>query len=384
MIYLDNSATTRPFSDVIETMTSCMSRGFFNPSALYRPAMDVELEMDAVRKDVLREAGAPHGSVIFTSGGTESNNLAIRGTLSRFPEKGRIITSVYEHPSVLEVFRSLELDGWDVVYIPVNADGSLRTEVLEASLTEDTRLVSLMHVNNEIGAVTDLSGVARLIHAGAPKAVFHSDGVQAFGRVPADMDRNGVDLYSFSGHKINASKGIGGLIFRSAVNVRPIIYGGGQEKGIRSGTENVPGILGLGTAVRKYTEHAQGEWVPAMHACKVALIAALDESGITYEVNGPAVSDAAPHILSLYFPGVRGETLLHVLEEQGIYVSTGSACSSHKKGGSHVLEAIDARTNRSESTLRISLSPENTINEMEETAQALAQGVRRLSRFRRR
>ncbi|HIU93590.1 MAG TPA: cysteine desulfurase, partial [Candidatus Aphodomorpha intestinavium] len=311
---------------------------------------------------------------------TESNNMAILGALRAMRGRGRIITSASEHPSVYELFRLLEQRGYQAVYIGTDESGAASLAELAANLTPDTALVSLMHVNNETGAVTDIAAAASLIRSRAPQAVFHVDGVQAYGKLPFGCPP--CDLYSVSGHKIHAPKGVGALYVRAGLRFAGGLVGGGQEQGRRSGTTNAPGILGLDAAVAAYAAHQQ-EWVAAMRACKTRLAERLLSLPDAY-LNGPAPEDGAPHILNVSFPGVRGEVLLHALEQREIYVSTGSACSAHKKGNNRVLAAAGVRGARQEGALRLSLCPFNTLEEMDRAAEEIGRQAAFLRRYQRR
>lgn len=386
MIYLDNSATTQVLPSAAEAAARCMRETFFNPSAAYGPAARLERSVNTVREHIAQTLACPAGEIIFTSGGTESNNTALFGTLraqaARF--KGgrmRLITSRSEHPSVYEVFKLLELHyGMDVVYLPQNADGSVSLGALRDALTPETALVSLMHVNNETGAVSDIEGAGALIRSLAPEAVFHVDGVQAYGKLP--FGPLPCDLYSVSGHKLHAPKGIGFLRAKAGTRFSGGLIGGGQEQDRRSGTTNAPAILALDEAVRFFRDD-QPAIIETMRQNKLRLAEAL----LTVEdafINGPKPGEGAPHILNVSFPGVRGEVLLHALEQKEIYVSTGSACSTHKKGGNRILTAINVTGARQEGAVRISLCPFNTAEEMDTAAEEIKKQVTFLRRFQRR
>lgn len=386
MIYLDNSATTQVLPAAAEAAARCMRETFFNPSAAYGPAARLERSVNSVREHIGQTLGCPAGEIIFTSGGTESNNTALFGTLraqaARFKGRSiRLITSRSEHPSVYEVFKLLELHyGMDVVCLPQNADGSVSLDALRDALTPDTALVSLMHVNNETGAVSDIAGAEALIRSLAPEAVFHVDGVQAYGKLP--FGPVPCDLYSVSGHKLHAPKGIGFLRAKSGIRFAGGLIGGGQEQDRRSGTTNAPAILALDEAVR-YFHAEQPALIETMRQNRMRLANAL----LTVDdavINGPEPQDGAPHILNVSFPGVRGEVLLHALEQKEIYVSTGSACSTHKKGGNRILTAINVTGARQEGAIRISLCPFNTAEEMDIAAAEIKAQVAFLRRFQRR
>lgn len=380
MIYLDNSATTRTLESAAQAAFRCMREDFFNPSSAYAPAARLEKRVNEVRARLAATLGCRAEEIVYTSGGTESNNMAILGALRAMRGRGRIITSASEHPSVYELFRLLEQRGYQAVYIGTDESGAASLAELAANLTPDTALVSLMHVNNETGAVTDIAAAASLIRSRAPQAVFHVDGVQAYGKLPFGCPP--CDLYSVSGHKIHAPKGVGALYVRAGLRFAGGLVGGGQEQGRRSGTTNAPGILGLDAAVAAYAAHQQ-EWVAAMRACKTRLAERLLSLPDAY-LNGPAPEDGAPHILNVSFPGVRGEVLLHALEQREIYVSTGSACSAHKKGNNRVLAAAGVRGARQEGALRLSLCPFNTLEEMDRAAEEIGRQAAFLRRYQRR
>ena len=380
MIYLDNSATTRTLESAAQAAFRCMREDFFNPSSAYAPAARLEKRVNEARARLAATLGCRAEELVYTSGGTESNNMAILGALRAMRGRGRIITSASEHPSVYELFRLLEQRGYQAVYIGTDESGAASLAELAAKLTPDTALVSLMHVNNETGAVTDIAAAASLIRSRAPQAVFHVDGVQAYGKLPFGCPP--CDLYSVSGHKIHAPKGVGALYVRAGRRFAGGLVGGGQEQGRRSGTTNAPGILGLDAAVAAYAAHQQ-EWVAAMRACKTRLAERLLSLPDAY-LNGPAPEDGAPHILNVSFPGVRGEVLLHALEQREIYVSPGSACSAHKKGNNRVLAAAGVRGARQEGALRLSLCPFNTLEEMDRAAEEIGRQAAFLRRYQRR
>ena len=381
MIYLDNSATTRVLDSAAEAAAHCMREAFFNPASAYAPAAAVEKQVEAARARLAACLHADSSELLYTSGGTESNNTAIFGTLRAMRGRKRIITSGVEHPSVYEVFRALEnAPDTEVVYLGVDGEGRIRLDELSAALTEDTALVSLMQVNNETGAINDLSGAQALIKKRAPHAYFHVDGVQGFGKLP--FGPVPCDLYSISGHKLHAPKGVGALYVKRTVRFQGGLIGGGQERNLRSGTTNTPGILGLDASLTAYTLN-QEQWRRHMYDCKERLaknLLCIPDSGI----NGPAPAMGAPHILNVSFPGVRGEVLLHALAQKEIYVSTGSACSAHKRGKNRVLAAMGVIGPRQEGALRFSLCPFNTLEEMDIAVQAVAEQVAFLRRYQRR
>lgn len=381
MIYLDNSATTRVLPEAAEAARLAMTEQFYNPASAYPPAVETERAVNGARARLAQALGCAADEVYFTSGGTESNNMAVFGTLKPLRGKRRIITSVVEHPSIYETSRSLEGSAdTEVVLIGCNKDGTADLADLEQALTDETALVSLMHVNNEVGAVNDLAAISALLKKRAPNAVFHSDGVQAFCKLP--FSRVPCDLYSVSAHKFHAPKGVGALVARSGFKFAGGQIGGGQEKNLRSGTTNVPGILAMDAALALYRAN-QTEWVERMRACKIRLANALLSLPDT-AVNGPAIEEGAPHILNVSFSGVRGEVLLNALAERGIYVSTGSACSTHQKGKNRILSAMGISGARAEGAIRFSFCAFNTPEEMDETASVIAEQIAFLRRFQRR
>ena len=381
MIYLDNSATTRTLPEAAQAALQAMTEDFYNPAAAYAFGARTEKRVNEARQVLAQPLRAKREEIIFTSGGTESNNAAIFGSLRGWHGPRRVITTAVEHPSVFEAIQSLKQTGdVDIVILPVNEQGYPDLVALRDALTENTALVSMMHVNNELGTVTDLGAAARLIRRLAPRAVFHADGVQAYLKV--DTDRLGVDLYSLSAHKFHAPKGVGALYKRTGVRFAGGQIGGGQENNLRSGTLNVPGILGMEKAVLLYEQNLAA-WRQNMRACKRRLY----EDLMTIPdvaLNGPALDEAAPHILNLSFMGVRGEVLLHALEQFDVCVSTGSACAARKAGKNRILTAAGIIGPRQEGAIRFSLCPFNTLEEMDTAAQVVSEQVAFLRKYRRR
>lgn len=379
MIYLDNSATTRTMGVAAEAAKKYMTEEFFNPAAAYSPAVREERAVNGARRTIGSAINAGPDEIIFTSGGTESNNMAILGSLKAMRGRGRIIVGSTEHPSVYEVYKSLACQ-YDVVEAPVDNTGMIDLKRLESLITPDTRLVSIMQVNNEVGAVNDAETIRRILRRRAPEALLHVDGVQGFLKVP--FDAKNCDLYSISGHKIHAPKGIGALYLRQGTRFAGGQMGGGQEKNLRSGTTNTPGIMGMEAAVKNYLNNID-EYRCAMRSCKMRLAKNLTELPDVL-LNGPAPEQGAPHILNASFMGVRGEVLLHALEEKEIYVSTGSACSAHKKGRNRILNAMGVIGDRQEGAIRFSFCPFNTIEEMDVVTEEISTIIAMLRRFKRR
>ena len=383
MIYLDNSATTRPFDGVIDAMDRCMREAYFNASAAYKPAVDVDRALRACRKLIASQLGAQEDEVYFTSGGTESDNLAILGVAATLRHPANFVCSVIEHPAVLETIRRVEAMGHEVRVMPIDRRGVVDLAACEVLFDERTALVSCMQVSNETGAIQPIAELARMARAKNKDVRVHVDGVQGFMRVPMHMGRMGVDLYALSGHKVHGPKGVGALVVRKGVRLVPQMTGGGQEKNLRSGTYNSPAILGLGEAVREMA--ARRDDLARIAQMKARLFALLTtEEGVT--LNGPAVDDAqsAPHILSVSFAGVRGEVMRNALEGEGVLVSTGSACSSHKQKVSGTLRAMGLSTEQADGTIRISLGMMNTMDEMDEAAARMLALYRQLRAYRRR
>ena len=330
-IYLDNSATTRQFDEVTEAMVRMMKEDFGNPSSLHHAGLVAETAVKKARRQMADAFGCRPENIYFTSGGTESDNTAISGAARAKKRQGkRIITTKIEHPAVLESFKRLEEEGFEAVYIDVDEDGVVKLDELEKAVTDDTIFISCMHVNNETGAVQPVEKIAEI----KKNALFHVDAVQSFGKLAVPL--KGVDMIAVSGHKIHGPKGMGALYVADGVNIKPFIVGGGQESNMRSGTENVPGIVGIGLAAEMVTKDLEKRH-DRMSSLRERLLDGLrDIPDIMINTR----EGSCPSVLNISFLGTRGEVILHTLERQGVYVSTGSACSSHHGGGSHVLKAM--------------------------------------------
>ncbi len=379
MIYLDNSATTRTLPAAVDAARQYMSESFFNPAAAYSPAVESERAVNGARARIAEAMHAGAEEIVFTSGGTESNNMAIHGALGAMRGRGRVVMSAVEHPSVFEVMRGLSPE-YDVVEAGVDKEGRVDAASLGRLITPNTRFVSIMHVNNETGAVNDIPAIYKTVKREAPDALLHVDGVQGFLKVP--FDARNCDFYTVSGHKFHGPKGVGALYVKKGTRFLGGQIGGGQERNLRSGTTNTPGIMGMDAALQYYLAHQDVMW-QNMRACKMRLAGNL-LSLPDVLLNGPAPEKGAPHILNVSFLGVRGEVLLHALEEKKIYVSTGSACSAHKKGKNRILNAMGVTGERQEGAIRFSFSAFNTPAEMDETATAIADLLGLLRRFKRR
>ena len=356
--YFDNSATTRVYDESIDIMVKMMRECYGNPSSLHSIGLEAEHYITDAAAIISKVLKCLPEEIIFTSGGTESNNMAIIGSALAKKRKGKhIVVSSVEHASVSAVMQFLIREGFEVSYVPVNEHGISTAEDFADAVREDTILVSCMHVNNEIGSVMPVAEIARAVKAKNPDVYFHVDAIQSFGKIPVIPKEIGADLVSVSGHKIHGPKGSGFLYVKKGLLLRPIIYGGGQQKNMRSGTENVPAIAGLGAAVEK-TFDGFDEKVKHIADMRNRLVKGLLEIENVY--CNTDVENGAPHIASISFEGVRAEVMLHSLEDKEIYVSSGSACSSNKSKESAVLSAIGLDKKKLESTVRFSFSEDNT------------------------
>ena len=395
-VYLDNSATTRQYDQVTDTMAEAMRDFYGNPSSLHRMGIDAEKRVRTARKSLAGAFGCSEDEVIFTSCGTEADNTVLMGAAASRKRAGKkIITTAVEHPAILEPAKKLESMGYQVEYIGVDKNCRLNMDHLKAAISEDTILISVMGVNNEAGTVMPVNEIARIKDeynkTHGTKIWLHSDAVQAFGKISVNVKKQwqGVDLISVSGHKIHGPKGMGALYVRKGLNIEPFMIGGGQEKHMRSGTENTPGIIGFGMAadlaMAKFDERTR-----IMSEARQYLLDGIKAEIKDILINSPEEAGmesglCCPSVLNVSFLGTRGEVILHTLEQEGIYVSTGSACSSNKKGRSHVLAAMGLKDKEIEGAIRFSFSEFNTKEEMEYTLEKVKQAVarfRRLGSFR--
>lgn len=381
-IYFDNSATTRVFDSVRDIMVETMTADYGNTSSRHMKGVEAENYVKAAREEIAKSLKVKEKEIIFTSGGTESNNLALIGTALANKRAGNhIITSGIEHASIYNTTGFLEEQGFRVTYLPVDRDGHVSLEALKEAMDDETILVSIMYVNNEMGAVEPVEEIAKMVHEKRPSAYFHVDAIQAYGKYVIRPKKMGIDLMSVSGHKIHGPKGTGFLYVDERVKIRPILFGGGQQKGMRSGTENVPGCAGLGQAVKEiYKDHEAK--VEKLYALKDRMVQGLlTIDGVT--VHGRTGRDSAPQIVSAGFAGVRAEVLLHALEDKGIYVSSGSACSSNHPGVSGTLKGIGVEKSLLDSTLRFSFGVFNREDEVDDCLDALRELLPVLRRYRR-
>lgn len=381
--YFDNSATTKCYEGVKDLVVKLMIEDFGNPSSMHHKGVEAEKYVKGAAKTLAKILKVTEKEILFTSGGTESNNFALIGAAMANKRSGNhIITTAVEHPSVEQPVEFLKGQGFEVTILPVDERGVVKLEELEAALRPDTILVSVMYVNNEVGAVMPIEQIGKLVHEKSPKALYHVDAIQAFGKYRIYPKKLGIDLMSVSAHKIHGPKGVGFLYINEKAKVQPQILGGGQQGGMRSGTDNVPGIAGLAAAAEEIYKNLDQN-VEHLYALKERMAKGLAKiENIT--INGMALRDGAPQILSVSFHGIRSEVLLHTLEEQEIYISAGSACSSHKRKMSATLTAMGMPAAQMENTVRISFSEENTEEEVDYCLEVLNRIVPMLRRYSRR
>ena len=362
--YFDNSATTKVLDCVKDAVVDAMCVNYGNAAAKHRKGVEAENLIREAKKAIADTLKVQEKEILFTSGGTESNNTALIGTALANRRAGKhLITTGVEHPSIYNTMSFLEEMGFEVTYLPVDHLGHISLEDLENAIREDTILVSVMYVNNEVGAVEPIEAISQCIKKKNPKTLFHVDAIQAYGKYKIRPKKQGIDLLSVSGHKIHAPKGVGFLYIRDGVKIRPILFGGGQQKGMRSGTENVPGCVGLGVAAREAYKDFDAR-IEKLYTLREHLIAGLKPlGGVT--INGSEDRTNAPQIVSASFEGVRSEVLLHALEDHGVYVSSGSACSSNHPGISGTLKGIGVKKELLDSTIRFSLGDLNTEEEVD-------------------
>jgi cysteine desulfurase len=400
-IYLDNSATTRVYGEVADLVVKTMTEDYGNPSSMHHMGVVAENYTKQAAEQIAKTLKVNAKDILFTSGGTESDNTAIIGGAMAKHRLGKhLITTAVEHPAVLNTMKYLEEQGFEVTYLGVGEDGRIDLAELESAIREDTILVSIMAVNNEIGARQPIEEAAQIIHKKNPDILFHVDAVQGYGKYRFNLKQAGIDMMSVSGHKIHGPKGVGFLYIRSGVRLVPISYGGGQQAGLRSGTLNVPGIAGLGLASEMIYKDFD-EKSEKLYSLKKRLIKGLTEKLPDIRINGlfaedknfsefldaeldAAIKQTAPHIVSVSVKGVRAEVLLHALEDKEIYVSAGSACATNHPSVSATLKAVSLPKELLDSTVRLSMSEFTTEQEIDDTIEAFAQIVPMLRQFARR
>ena len=373
MIYLDNAATTKPSQKAAEAMLMSVEE-FGNPSSLHGAGLRAEKLINGAKDNFAKALGVDKKNIYFTSGGTEANNLAILGAADVMKRRGyRVITSKKEHPSVIEAFKRLEKDGFDVEYVGVNRDGAVNLDEFSEALTDDTVLVSIMHTNNETGVIQPVSDISRLAREKAKNCVIHCDCVQAFGKLPIKPEQLGVDAISISAHKIHGFKGCGALYTKTRIS--PVIVGGEQQNEIRPGTENVGGILAFSAALSECSFDAD-----EMRRKRTLMKNLLSEKLDNIVINGSCENNSGS-VLNVSFVGIKAEILLHSLERYEIYVSTGSACSSHKPQPSHVLTAMGASQKEIDGAIRISFSQNTTDSEIVYASEKIAEEVKNIRKY---
>lgn len=381
-VYFDNSATTKCSETVAQKMLHILTNDYGNPSSMHQKGVEAENYIKEAKETLASILKVQPKEILFTSGGTESDNLAIIGTALANHRAGKhIITTAIEHPAVLNTMKHLEEQGFTVTYLPTNSEGIVTVEAFQKAMTKETILVSIMMVNNEIGSLQPIEKISAVAKAINPACLMHVDGVQGFGKLKIFPKRMGIDLLSVSGHKIHGPKGVGFLYVNEKVKIKPINFGGGQQKNLRSGTENVPGIAGIAQAAKECYDNFE-EKQEKMFAIREAFLEGVKKlEGTT--INGPKEREGAPHIASVSFKGVRSEVLLHTLEDKGIYVSSGSACASNKPGISETLKSIGIEKDLLDSTIRFSFSTYNTIEEVQYCLEVLASVLPMLRRYSR-
>lgn len=387
-VYLDNSATTRVFPNVAELMKKIMCEDYGNPSSLHMKGVEAEKNVHYAKETMAKLLKVQEKEIYFTSGGTESDNLAIMGTALANKRRGKhLITTQIEHPAVLQTMRHLETLGYTVIYLAVDESGRIRLKDLEQALTPETILVSIMHTNNEIGSLQPIEEAGQLIKRYNPQILFHVDAVQGFGKARIYPKKMNIDLMSISSHKLHGPKGVGLLFINERVKIQPISFGGGQQMNLRSGTENVPGYVGMAKASEMLYQHYEEDRVRLQELKKYFIEGLLKMENV--KINGLLDGDitgegTAPHIVSVSVLGVRSEVLLHTLEDEGIYVSAGSACSARKPQPSATLKAVGADKMTLESTIRFSFSVFTTKEEIDYTLKVMYDKIPILRKYTRR
>lgn len=378
-VYFDNSATTKPYDEVIEAVSKGMKEYFGNPSSLHKIGMNCEKRLNEAREYFASTIKCNKEEIYFTSGGSEGNNLILKGLLK---PGHHFITTAFEHHSIISTCKQLEEKGVKVTYLDVDSEGRISLEDLEEAITKDTVLVSIMQVNNEIGVIQDIEAIGKLIKERSSRAKFHVDAVQGYGKLPIDVNKSNVDFLTVVSHKIHGPKGVGFIYIKKGIILNSLISGGSQEKGIRAGTENLPGIIGFEKAAQMTFEEMESRYDKVLELKKyfVERLNEIKDIRVNGEIDG-----FSPYILNVSFLGVRAEVLLHLLEEQNIYVATGSACTSKSSAahGSYVIKSLGLSNKEVESAIRFSFSYENTKEEVDYTIDVLKKSLMFLRRVKR-
>ena len=383
MIYFDNAATTRALDEVADKVKYMLLENFGNPSSQNMAGVNAENEVIKARKIIAASINAEPDEIYFTSGGTESDNWAIFGTAKGYIRSGKhMITTAIEHPAVLQPMCELEKNGWDITILGVDEKGYINIDELKAAIREDTVLVSTILINNETGTIQNAEEISKAIKSVNPHTLYHVDAVQAYGKYPINVKKMGIDMLSVSGHKVHGPKGVGFFYMKKGLKVKPIIFGGGHERGQRSGTENTPSIVGLAEAVKIDMAEMDKAIEHVTDVKKTLADGILNSIPMTY-INGPSIEEGSPYVLNIGFEGLRSEVLLHSLEEKEIYVSAGSACNSKKKGASTVLSALGIDEKCIEGAIRFSFCRYNTVEEAEQCIEILKEKAAFLRKYMR-
>ncbi len=373
-IYLDNCATTKVRDEVLTEIIDIFSNDYGNPSSLHRMGLNVEKKINIARKNVASLINASEKEILFTSGGTESNNLAINSHVAKLTKNNNIITTVVEHPSIYNVYKQYEKKGYDVRYLNTDNSGFIDFNSLENLVDKNTGLISIIYVNNEIGTIQKLDEIIKYVKNINNNIKIHVDAIQAFGKILIDVKKLNIDTMSFSSHKVHGPKGVGGLYVNSKSTIEAFMYGGGQEKSLRPGTENTPGIIGFGKACELIKKDFKDE-VNKLNSLKIAYSNKLKERIEDISINSMLDENGAPHILSVSFKDVKAEVLLHYLENYDIYVSTGAACSSKSKSENRTLKSIGLSDKFIDGTIRISFGYFNNIEDVDYTVDKIKECV---------
>lgn len=374
-IYLDNAATTKPCREAVKAINDCLTDSFGNPSSLHNEGLKAQMIIDNVRKIIAKSIAADPACIYFTSGATESNNMAILGTVGVYGKrKNKIVTTTVEHPSVEKAIENLEEKGFEIIRISPDRCGNIPYEKIVNAVDENVCLASVMMVNNETGYILPVRRAFYGIKKRFPQCVTHCDAVQGFMKIPFKVSEINADIISFSGHKIHGGKGVGAIYLKKGIRLQPLLFGGGQEKGLRSGTENVPMIAGMGAAVKAYSSNISERYekIADLKEKFLRKISAVQGIKINSDEN------ASPYIINISIPGIRSEIMLHFLEEKGIYVSSGSACS--KGAESNVLKEFGINGSRGDSAIRISLCSDNTLVDLASLISSIEEGMEKLAK----
>lgn len=386
MIYLDNASTSQIVPQVKEGIVEFLENNFGNPSSLHQLGLNAEKKIKEDRLKISKLLNTQEKNIVFTSGGSESNNYAIKACASTFKQRGKhIITSKIEHASIYNTLKELEKEGYEVDFLSVNELGQIDLEELESKIRKDTILVSIMHVNNEVGTIQDLESIGNIIKSRNERTIFHTDAVASFGKIPINLDKCQIDLLSASGHKVYTPKGIGILYIKKGLKLKSLISGGAQEEGRRAGTENTLGIHALAKACLMLSQMNQEEEFNKANELKKNLIRSINNSLDDFKINSFADNKEklfSPYILNISFKGVKGEVLLHYLESKDIYISTTSACSSKGKKENRILEAISVPKDYIDGSIRVSLSHFTTMEELDKFVSVLKEALEMLRMFK--